>query len=73
MVAARSALPRAASVSTGSSTREPTRSSAVRTTSAFRANPAQHFYAMHRALAERRRQQWRELCDLDENAVALAA
>ena len=40
---------------------------------AFRANPAQHFYAMHRALAERRRQQWRELCDLDENAVALAA
>jgi hypothetical protein len=40
---------------------------------AFRANPAQHFYAMHRALAERRRQQWRELCDLDEDAVALAA
>lgn len=41
--------------------------------SAFRANPAQHFYAMHRALAERRRQQWRELCDLDQDGVALAA
>jgi hypothetical protein len=40
---------------------------------AFRANPAQHFYAMHRALAERRRQQWRELCDLEADSVALAA
>jgi hypothetical protein len=40
---------------------------------AFRANPAQHFYAMHRVLAERRRQQWRELCDRDESSVALAA
>jgi hypothetical protein len=40
---------------------------------AFRANPAQHFYAMHRALADRRRQQWRELCDLEADAVALAA
>lgn len=40
---------------------------------AFRANPAQHFYAMHRALAERRRQQWRELCDQEANAFELAA
>jgi hypothetical protein len=40
---------------------------------AFRANPAQHFYAMHRALAERRRQQWRELCDQEANALELAA
>lgn len=40
---------------------------------AFRANPAQHFYALQSALIERRRKQWRELCDLETNAVALAA
>ena len=40
---------------------------------AFRANPAQHFYALQHALAERRRQAWREACDRDEEAVALAA
>lgn len=39
---------------------------------AFTANPAQHFYALQLALANRRRQQWREACDADE-AVALAA
>ena len=39
----------------------------------FRANPAQHFYALQHALAERRRQKWRELCDLEADAVALAA
>ena len=39
----------------------------------FRANPAQHFYALQHALAERRRQQWRELCDREPDAVALAA
>ena len=40
---------------------------------AFRANPAQHFYALQRVLVERRRQHWRELCDLEADAVALAA
>ena len=40
---------------------------------AFRANPAQHFYALQHALAERRRQAWREACDRDADAVALAA
>ena len=40
---------------------------------AFRANPAQHFYALQHALAERRRQSWREACDRDIDAVALAA
>jgi hypothetical protein len=40
---------------------------------AFRANPAQHFYALQRLLAERRRQHWRELCDLETDSVALAA
>jgi hypothetical protein len=40
---------------------------------AFRANPAQHFYALQRLLAERRRQHWRELCDLEADSVALAA
>lgn len=40
---------------------------------AFRANPAQHFYALQHALAEKRRQAWREACDRDEDAVALAA
>ena len=39
----------------------------------FRANPAQHFYALQRALTDRRRRQWRELCDLEPDAVALAA
>lgn len=39
----------------------------------FRANPAQHFYALQNALAARRRQHWRELCDLEADAVALAA
>ena len=39
----------------------------------FRANPAQHFYALQHALAERRRQQWRDLCDREPDAVALAA
>lgn len=40
---------------------------------AFRANPAQHFYALHRVLAERRRQQWREACDREAGAFELAA
>lgn len=40
---------------------------------AFRANPAQHFYALHRGLAERRRQQWREACDREPDAFELAA
>jgi hypothetical protein len=39
----------------------------------FRANPAQHFYALHRDLAERRRQQWREACDREPDAFELAA
>jgi hypothetical protein len=39
----------------------------------FRANPAQHFYALQNALAARRRKQWRDLCDLESDAVALAA
>jgi hypothetical protein len=39
----------------------------------FRANPAQHFYALRHALAERRRQQWREACDLELDAFELAA
>ena len=40
---------------------------------AFRANPAQHFYALQLALAERRRQQWREACDREPDAFGLAA
>ena len=40
---------------------------------AFRANPAQHFYALQLALAERRRQQWREACDREPDAFELAA
>lgn len=40
---------------------------------AFRANPAQHFYALQHALAERRRQQWREACDQQPDAFELAA
>jgi hypothetical protein len=39
----------------------------------FRANPAQHFYALQHALAERRRQQWREACDRESDAFELAA
>ena len=39
----------------------------------FRANPAQHFYALQNALAERRRKQWREAADRESGAVALAA
>lgn len=39
----------------------------------FRANPAQQFYALQNALSERRRQKWRELCDREPDAVALAA
>jgi hypothetical protein len=41
--------------------------------SAFRANPAQHFYALQLSLAERRRQQWREACDREPDAFELAA
>jgi hypothetical protein len=40
---------------------------------AFVANPAQHFYALHRDLAEKRRQQWREACDREPDAFELAA
>jgi hypothetical protein len=40
---------------------------------AFRANPAQHFYALQRMLLERRRQQWREACDREDDAFELAA
>ena len=40
---------------------------------AFRANPAQHFYALLHALAERRRTQWRADADREPDAVALAA
>lgn len=40
---------------------------------AFRANPAQHFYALLHALGERRRKQWREEADREPDAVALAA
>ena len=39
----------------------------------FRANPAQHFYALQHALAERRRQRWREACDREPDAFELAA
>jgi hypothetical protein len=39
----------------------------------FRANPAQHFYALQHMLAERRRQQWREECDRDSDSFELAA
>ena len=39
----------------------------------FRANPAQHFYALLHALAERRRTQWRADADREPDAVALAA
>lgn len=40
---------------------------------AFRANPAQHFYALQRMLQERRRQKWREACDREPDAFELAA
>ena len=40
---------------------------------AFRANPAQHFYALLHALAERRRTQWRADADREPDAIALAA
>jgi hypothetical protein len=39
----------------------------------FRANPAQHFYALQNLLAERRRQQWREACDREPDSFELAA
>ncbi len=39
----------------------------------FRVNPAQHFYALQNVVAERRRQQWREECDRDEDSFELAA
>jgi hypothetical protein len=39
----------------------------------FRANPAQHFYALQLAQAERRRQKWREACDREPDAFELAA
>jgi hypothetical protein len=39
----------------------------------FRANPAQHFYALQNVMADRRRQQWREECDRDEDSFELAA
>jgi hypothetical protein len=39
----------------------------------FRANPAQHFYALQHMLRERRRQQWREDCDREPDAFELAA
>jgi len=40
---------------------------------AFRANPAQHFYGLQQAIAERRRQKWREACDQEPDAFELAA
>lgn len=39
----------------------------------FRANPAQHFYALQRMLQERRRQNWRDACDREPDAFELAA
>lgn len=39
----------------------------------FRANPAQHFYALQRILRDRRRKQWREDCDREPGAFELAA
>lgn len=39
----------------------------------FRSNPAQHFYELQFALADRRRRQWRETCDRDPGAFELAA
>jgi hypothetical protein len=45
----------------------------LRLPASFRANPAQHFYALQHALAERRRQQWREACDREPDSFELAA
>jgi len=45
----------------------------TRLPASFRANPAQHFYALQRMLQERRRQQWREACDREPDAFELAA
>jgi hypothetical protein len=39
----------------------------------FRANPAQHFYALQLMLQERRKQRWREACDREPDAFELAA
>ena len=39
----------------------------------FRANPAQHFYALQNVMDERRRQQWREECDREPDSFELAA
>ncbi|HEU0311475.1 MAG TPA: hypothetical protein VFR36_09685 [Sphingomicrobium sp.] len=39
----------------------------------FRANPAQHFFALQQALAERRRKSWRDACDLEADSFELAA
>ena len=39
----------------------------------FSANPAQHFYALQNALAERRRKQWRAEADREPHAFELAA
>lgn len=39
----------------------------------FRANPAQHFYALQQLLREKRRQQWRQACDLVPDALEWAA
>jgi len=39
----------------------------------FRANPAQHFYALQHMLRERRRQLMREACDREPDAFELAA
>ena len=39
----------------------------------FKANPAQHFYALQQSLRERRRQQWRDACDREPDAFELAA
>lgn len=46
---------------------------AVELPARFRANPAQHFYAMLRDIEERRRKEWRGALDLDPCAVELAA
>lgn len=39
----------------------------------FRANPAQHFYALQHGLAEKKRKEWRNACDAASDTVALAA
>ena len=45
----------------------------TRLPASFRANPAQHFYALRHAIAARRRQQWREACDRALDSFELAA